>query len=748
MTLHGAGTFRARLRARLGGPSLLGVVVVAPAFWLGSRIGIVAPVSIWLLLGLLLAAQLLVGLAYGLWGDADTGWQLVARVGVELSFISAIMYAIGWGPTLAIGLVFGTANNVRASGSRAVLPCVVWSVVDLGLGEAAIAVGLAPTLVSQPLVHGLAFFAAIGVVLTILLFGWATADKEEAEAALERREERFRGLVQHAADIILVMDSAGTIIYASPAFEAVLGHAPGDAIGRPVMSLSHPDDAQGASASLEAVDGLGVAARAEVRMRHRDGRWLWFDASVTDMTGRAGVEGIVANLRDITERKAIAEQLSDAASHDGLTGLPNRVALLDSLAAALARQGGETGVGVVFLDLDRFKLVNDSLGHAAGDQLLCEVAGRLRGAVRTGDMVARFGGDEFVVLCSDLRGVDTVLEVAGRMADAVARPTMVRGRELFVTASLGVMVSRPGDSAEELLRHADTTMYQAKDNGRARIEVFDDHIQGRAAHSLQMDADLHRAVERGEFELHYQPVVDLTTGRVDGLESLIRWRHPTRGLIEPDQFIGHAEETGLIVPIGFWVLEEVCRQTTWWQAQRPDRMPLRITVNVAPRQLLEPSLVPRVRDILAESGLEPTSLWLELTEGALMVDPDDAIKTLRAVGELGVHLAVDDFGTGYSSMAYLKRFPVEALKVDRSFVAGLGHNAEDTSIVRAVVGLAHSLDLLAVAEGLETDEQLRELRTMGCDYAQGFLFGRPRPASALGEHPAEDLSHWHSPSPG
>ncbi|HEV3450259.1 MAG TPA: EAL domain-containing protein [Acidimicrobiia bacterium] len=727
----------------MGGPSLLGVVVVAPAFWLGSRLGIVAPVSLWALLGLLVGAQLVSGLVYALWGDAQVGWRLFVRVGVELSVISAVMYAVGWGPTLSIGLVFGAANNVRASGSRAVAPAVVWSVIDLVLGELAIVAGLAPSLISTPLVHGLALFAGLGVVLTILLLGWATADKERAEEALERREERFRGLVQHAADIILVVED-GRVRYASPAFEVLLGYSPGEAIGSLALDLAHPDDVEAAAESFLAVQHAdGVAARIELRLHHRDGSWRWFDASVTDMTNRPGVEGIVANLRDISERKAIAEQLSNAATHDGLTGLPNRVAFLDSLRLALSRQQPGASVGVIFLDLDRFKLVNDSLGHPAGDQLISVLAQRLRAAMRPGDTVARFGGDEFVILCPDIPDADAALEIAERLQDAVRAPVLVAHREIFVTASLGVAIAkRPDEAPDELVRDADTAMYRAKDNGRARIELFDDVGHRRAVEALQMDADLHRAVDRQEFELHYQPIVDLVERRVIGFEALVRWRHPTLGLIQPDDFIPRAEDNGLIVPIGALVFEHACRQAARWHGHQPGRHRLSVSINLAPRQLIEPSLTAEVADILQRTSIDPNSVWLELTESALMHDADQAILVLERLRRLGVHLAIDDFGTGYSSLAYLKRFPVEALKVDHTFVDGLGDQAEDTSIVGAIVGLAHSLGIAAIAEGVQTRAQLQELQTLGCEYAQGYLFGIPEPAGMLGDQPRHDLRHW------
>ena len=401
-------------------------------------------------------------------------------------------------------------------------------------------------------------------------------------------------------------------------------------------------------------------------------------------------------------------------------------------------------VGVLFLDLDRFKVVNDSLGHAIGDDLLKTLSARLRAALRPEDTVARFGGDEFVIFCEDVTQESMVHDVAERVRQTVARPTVLAQREIFVTASIGVVVSRPSsDTPETVLRNADAAMYGAKGQGGSRIECFDPHTHQRSVEDLELEADLHRAVERRELVVHYQPIVDLVSGRVSGFEALIRWIHPTRGLVRPNDFICLAEDTGLIVPIGAWILEEACRQTARWQSRRGGiGPPLTISVNVAPRQLSEPSLARQVGEVLQHTGIDPRTVWLELTEGALS-HADTAINALQALRALGLHLAVDDFGTGYSSLAHLKAFPVEALKIDQSFVDGLGTDPNDTTIVSAVVGLAHSLGLAAIAEGLEAPSQLAELRTLGCDYAQGYLFGAPQPASVIGEHPADDLTTWH-----
>jgi diguanylate cyclase (GGDEF)-like protein/PAS domain S-box-containing protein len=869
--------FGARFRTRLSGPSLLATLAVVPLFWLGREEKLIADVSIWTLLVMLVGAQVLTALAYARWPGSATGWKLYARVGTQLLFIGAIIYTIGWGPTLAIGFLVGVADNIQFSGSKAARPAIVWSIVAIALGECAIAAGIAPSLVHEPLVHGLAALAAVGVAYTIAMLGWSTARREVAERELRESESRFRALVQQQSDIIMVIGSDGLLRYVSPAFERVLGYRAADVVGQRGLDIAHPDDVEGARQAVVAVLEGHDVGRTEARLRHKDGEWLWFDVSTMNMLDEPGVGGFVSNLRDmserkrnenvlreaeerfrsafehapigmgladeggqlfrvnramadmlgyepeallglrirditypddwstseremqrmfageiegyrmekryvhadgrvlwgevsvslvrspdgdplyqvgqivdITERKAIAERLAHAAIHDPLTGLPNRVLLVDRLEHALHQaQRRQSKVGVIFLDLDRFKLVNDRLGHAAGDELLRVLSERLRNAVRPGDTVARFGGDEFVIVCDDVAYEREVVDVAERIAEMIARPATIVAREVFVTASLGIVITRrAGHSAGELLRDADAAMYRAKDQGRARIELFDEGAHRLAVSNLETGADLHRALERSEFRVHYQPIVDLEVGLVRGLEALVRWQHPTRGLLNPDDFIGLAEDAGLIVPLGKWVLEEACKQTVRWQESQRRQENFGVSVNLSPRQLADPSLPEDLERILHVTGIDPGMVWLELTEGALMHDVDAAVRALEALTAQGVRLAVDDFGTGYSSLAHLKRFPVELLKVDQTFVDGLGRDPEDTSIVGAVVSLAHSLGLSAIAEGLETPLQLAELRTMGCDYAQGFLFGAPKSAEAIGDHPADDLSPWHDATTG
>jgi len=429
-------------------------------------------------------------------------------------------------------------------------------------------------------------------------------------------------------------------------------------------------------------------------------------------------------------------------SRDPLTGLPDRVDFVDRVGASLDRGAGEKRVAVLVIGLDHFKMVNDALGHEAGDGLLETIAQRLLWALRPSDTLARLGGDEFLVLCEEVGDADHAHELAAEITDQISRPVMLEDGEVFVTASIGIATSGPGATAPALVRDADTAMWRAKDRGRARFELFDGRTREGAVGDLRTGSALRRALERGEFAVYFQPVIDLERGGVTGFEALLRWRHPERGLVAPGEFIGLAETTGLIVPIGAWVLEEACRQTARWQEEAAPAPPLTISVNLSPRQLAEPTLPDDVARIVRDTGVHPDSVWLEITENTLMVDAESAIGVLQALQGQGVHIAIDDFGTGYSSLSYLKRLPVEALKVDQTFVDGLGRDAEDTALATACVSLAHALGLTAIAEGVESPAQLAELRTLGCEFAQGFLFAEPHPAIDLGERPVETLGTW------
>jgi diguanylate cyclase (GGDEF)-like protein/PAS domain S-box-containing protein len=505
------------------------------------------------------------------------------------------------------------------------------------------------------------------------------------------------------------------------------------------LELVHPEDREVVRAAVAASVHTHRPFAFDHRIVRSDGQIRWMEAEGRVELNEAGrVAGMRGTSQDITDRRRIEDQLGDLldevshrAVHDALTGLPNRVLLADRLGQALARSK-RTGAGVaaLFVDVDRFKLINDSQGHAAGDQLLLTVADRLRRAVRAHDTVARFGGDEFVVVCEDKMAVKQASLVAERIAEVLHDPVVIDGQEIFLTASIGIAVSDGSGSADSLLRDADAAMYRAKEKGRDRCEFFDATMRTEAVARLETQSALHRAFERDELRVFYQPLVEIRSGELVGVEALLRWAHPQRGLISPTSFIPLAEETGLIVPIGRFVLEEAVAQLARWQEMAPGRQ-LTVNVNLSARQLRHPELVETVATIIAAHGIDPAALCLELTESTFMEDLAVHRETIAGLRALGVRLAIDDFGTGFSSLTYLKRFPVDMLKIDQAFVRGLGIDAADMSIVESVVDLAHALGLVVVAEGVETGEQAAHLSMLHCDLAQGFHFARPQPPEEL-----------------
>ena len=543
-----------------------------------------------------------------------------------------------------------------------------------------------------------------------------------------RSEVRFQTLVQNASDVILIARPDTTITYQTPSAQRILGFEPGSLEGTRLTSLIHPNDKEQA---LAAYSGLafrsGTAITAEWRIRTADGAWRHTEVVANNLLGEPTVEGIVLTLRDVTERKALEDALKHQAFHDALTGLANRALFRDRLEHALARAARSlTSLAVLFLDLDDFKLVNDSLGHGAGDELLVAVAARLMGSLRTGDTAARFGGDEFAVLLEETNDPEDAYLAAERILADLRPPLWVKERSMTVHASVGIAYSKIGaEDPAELLQAADVAMYAAKARGKNCYEVYQPGLQTAVTDRLERTADLQRAVDEGEFVLHYQPIVSLDGGESIALEALIRWVHPERGLLLPKEFIALAEETGLIIPIGRWVLGEACKKVRAWQQDHGLADRLRVSVNISARHFQHEGLLEDVSKALRASHLDPSCLVLEITESVLVHDAESVISRMHDLKNLGLRFAVDDFGTGYSSLSYLKRFPIDILKVDKSFVDDVGESDKALALTKAIVQLGKSLNLDTVAEGIEKSHQLDGLRALGCRYGQGFLFARP-----------------------
>jgi diguanylate cyclase (GGDEF)-like protein/PAS domain S-box-containing protein len=553
------------------------------------------------------------------------------------------------------------------------------------------------------------------------------SEREQQSRALDQARRRFQQAFQSApTGMALVRLDDGRIVDANQSLAEMLRRDVDELVGCTLREFTHPDDVRAAQPHRARLElGIVDSFRIDQRYRRRDGEYVWARTRVSS-TEDDGVMLAINHIEDVTEQRRAAEQLRYAARHDELTGLPNRSYLMHLLHDRLATAEVDE-VAVLFVDLDHFKTINDSLGHEIGDQLLQVVSERLRSALREGDVLARFGGDEFIIV---MRGEP--IDVADRLRRAVHVPVVVADHELFVTASIGYSSNyEPGMSPNDLLRDADAAMYRAKARGRDCVEAFEVGGYETGVQALRTSGELRRGLERGEVVPYFQPIVELASGRVIGYEVLARWLHPDRGLLPPSDFLPLAEETGLLVELGSRMLRDSLAQLAHWRAAGYPFANCALSVNVGTRQLVDPSFYDMVVDALSETGIDSDSLWLEITETALLSDVKSATVALRDLRSLGLHLSVDDFGTGYSSLTYLKRFPIEAIKIDKSFVTGLGIESEDTSIVEAVVRLGQALGLSVVAEGIESPLQLSRLRDLGCDRGQGYLFGRPRPANLI-----------------
>ncbi|MBI5106163.1 MAG: EAL domain-containing protein [Solirubrobacterales bacterium] len=568
----------------------------------------------------------------------------------------------------------------------------------------------------------------------LLLLGMQLARVRRRAGVVEaeqRSERRVGALVEHSTDVVAVIAPGdGTIRWQAPSIRRMLGRSADDVVGRPLAELAHPDDAAAVRRASDRV--IAPKCSHAFRLRHADGGWRHVEAVAADRCDDPAVEGIVLSMRDVSQRKALEDRLRHQAFHDNLTGLANRALFEDRLGHALARARRDgPPAAVLFLDLDDFKTINDSLGHGVGDQVLRTVAERVAGALRAVDTAARLGGDEFAILLHDVGDAAGAREVAGRLQAALAAPLELDGRTLTFGASIGVALADGRTGVEEVLRNADVAMYSAKAHGKRGVAVFEEEMHLRVLERLELSSELRNAVAAGQLEVDYQPIVDLGAGRVAGVEALVRWNHPTRGRLGPVQFIGLAEETGTIVGLGLHVLRVACAEVHAINEERVGPAPLHVSVNVSTKQLQDPAFPAAVAAVLAETGLPAEQLVLELTETLLVDDREEIMGQLERLKALGLRLAVDDFGTGYSVLSYLQQFPVDLLKIDKSFIDDLHRRPEKAKLVAGIVNLGASLNLQVVAEGIEEVAQAAELRAMRSPYGQGYLYSRPVGASAL-----------------
>ncbi|MCW8906230.1 MAG: EAL domain-containing protein [Sedimenticola sp.] len=547
----------------------------------------------------------------------------------------------------------------------------------------------------------------------------------------QRAEYQLRKLytaIEQSISSIVITDTRGVVEYVNPQFYRTTGFRPDEIIGH-LFDLQGPVDNQSTSYSeLLQTISKGQVWQGELLSRKKNGDLYWDLVSISPVRGSDGdIAHYICIQHDITERKALEQRLDFMAYHDELTDLPNRALLADRFRQLCTRaQRFNSKVTLLMLDLDRFKLINDTLGHRIGDQLLVEVARRLKQAARGSDTVARYGGDEFVVLANDFTDNEIPVDLARRLVAAIEEPVTIEGYPLHISASIGISLwPDDGEDMETLLRQADTAMYHAKEQGRGQFQFFTSELNQRVSQRLRLETDLRKAIENREFEVHFQPQVDLPSGRIVGAEALVRWNHPQLGLVPPDQFIPLAEDTNLIIPIGEWVMQTAIRQQVAWH-QAGHR--LMMAVNVSVRQLDHADFIPRLTSLLEEGGISPDDLEIEITESSVMGQPDKMLFVLNSIKSLGISLALDDFGTGYSSLSYLRRFPFDKLKIDRSFVRDIVNKPEDAAIIKTIVEIAHNLDMTVLAEGVETRQQAGHMRHSACDFIQGFLVSKPVPA--------------------
>jgi diguanylate cyclase (GGDEF)-like protein/PAS domain S-box-containing protein len=704
---------------------LMGPIALVAVLFL-MHFGAIVREPVWVWVGVFVAVPLSSLLANSLNQAHPSAPTLHVRIAIHAAAVAAVIYLTGWGPVLWGAFAFTALENISNAGSQVWKITAFWSIVAMCTGQVLIAEGVMPTRLTLAQGNALAIMGAFVLVFVILMAGTTMRKKEAAEFQMALSEDRFRSLIQDSSDITMVMDIDGVCTYVSPASAAMLGYAPGDVVGRIATDLVHPDD-QGRVATrltddLQAPPG---ASTLQFRLRRKDGTWCDVEAVVTNQLTRPSIAGYVAHLRDVTERKEFEALLAHRALHDSLTGLANRQLILDRAEQMISRSRRTFApIAAFFIDLDNFKDANDSLGHEAGDRLLQAVGKRLESILRANDTVGRLGGDEFVILAEGLSLADGPTELAVRIRDVLKEPFTIEGFHgipVRVTASIGIAT---GDrsSAQELLRDADIALYRCKAAGRDHAVLFEPAMQEAVSGRLELRSDIDMALAGDQFFLLYQPIVDLDSTHIKGVEALLRWQHPTRGVIPPDEFIPLLEDCGLIIDVGRWVLDTACSQAGMWQRQG---FAPTMSVNVSMRQLETDSLVADVQRALTTHDIAPGQLVIEVTETALMKDAEATISRLKQLKQLGVKIAIDDFGTGYSSLAYLRQFPVDVLKIDRSFISSMDGSDDSHALIRTMVELGRALGLTTLAEGIEDELQLQVLRENNCQTGQGFVFSKP-----------------------
>ncbi len=552
----------------------------------------------------------------------------------------------------------------------------------------------------------------------------------DGETEIEEREERFRALVQNSFDIITIHDSDGVTVYESPAASRILGYPAGSLIGKTPFQSVHPSDIDRVREAFQTLTSSRNPLSIELRYRHADGTWIWLEVLGNNLLEHPGVKGVVLTSRDVTERKHAEERAQYLANYDVLTGLPNRALMYDRIIQAVAHaKRARERVALLHIDVDRFKMINDSLGHDVGDAILKAGAERIKRCTGEMDTVARVGGDEFNILMRDAAQLSEVTACATRILSEMAQPFEGAPEDVFVSASIGISVY-PDDAraVDELTKHADAAMHSAKTLGRNNYQFFTQALNEEVQERMVLETGLRLALKREEMRLVYQPKVDLETREIVGAEALLRWHHPRRGLIPPARFIPVAEESGMVGQIGEWVLRDACRQIRHWQKMG---LSPQVAVNVSPRQFQQYDVAQLVSTVIGEEQISPELLEIELTESAVMHNAEASVVTLEKLKQLGVRVSIDDFGTGYSSLSYLKRFPLDMLKIDRSFVRDISSDPNDAAIVRAIITLARNLGIKVTAEGVEDEAQLAFLNAYGCQFAQGYLFGKPMSVEEL-----------------